>query len=183
MKLHVRVGVALSALALAGLTACGGTPAPGTDSTSPMRSSSSAMPSTSGSGDLHTSSTALGTILVDGAGMTVYFFDRDKAGESASACMGPCASLWPAVSATTATPTVDGVTGTVGTITGTDGNKQVTLNGLPLYTYAADQKDGDTKGQGFGGVWWVIGDNGAKVTSAPADAPATTTPVKVGSGY
>ena len=95
----------------------------------------------------------------------------------------PCASLWPAVSATAATPTVAGVPGTVGTTRGTDGTRQVTPNGLPLSTCAADQKAGDTKGQGFGGVWWVIGANGAKVTSAPADAPATTAPVKVGSGY
>jgi len=176
MKLHARVGLALSAVALAVLTACGSSAAPGTNP-APVNSTSS----TSTSGALHTASTSLGTILVNGAGMTIYFYDQDKAGETSSACTGPCASLWPAVSTTSATPTIMGVTGKVGTITGADGAKQVTLNGLPLYTYTADQKPGDTTGQGYGGIWWVIGANGAKVTAAPA-APSSA-PAHGGGGY
>ncbi|MCQ9164238.1 MULTISPECIES: hypothetical protein [unclassified Arthrobacter] len=139
------------------------------------------MSSTSANGGLHTASTDLGTILVNGAGMTVYFYGPDKAGETSSACTGPCASLWPAVSTTSAAPTIMGVTGKVGTITGVDGAKQVTLNGLPLYTYAADQKPGDTTGQGYGGIWWVVGTNGAKITSAPA--ATSTAPAQGGGGY
>jgi predicted lipoprotein with Yx(FWY)xxD motif len=178
MKLHARVGLALSAVALAALTACGSTTAPGGSATSAPASSSSSTPSTSASGTLHTASTALGTILVNGAGMTVYFYDHDKAGETSSACTGPCASLWPAVSTTSATPTIMGVTGKVATITGVDGAKQVTLNGLPLYTFTADKKAGDTTGQGYGGIWWVIGTNGAKITAASSSAPA-----QGGNGY
>lgn len=83
-------------------------------------------------------------------------------------------------------PTITGVTGTVGTITGVDGAAQVTLNGLPLYTYAADKNPGDVSGQGYGGIWWVIGADGAKVTSAPAVTPTpsvTSAPAQIGSGY
>ncbi|MBW4096307.1 MAG: hypothetical protein HIU81_13555, partial [Acidobacteria bacterium] len=105
-----------------------------------------------------------------------------KVGESASACKGPCASIWPAVT-TTGTPTIAGVTGTVGTIASPSGAKQVTLNGRPLYTYAADQKPGNTTGQGFGGVWWVVSSSGAKVTSAPASTPSDTTTAPAGNGY
>lgn len=178
-----RIGIALSAVALAALTACGSTAAPGGGGTGPGSAPSSAAPA-SVSGSLHTASTSLGTIVVNGAGMTVYFYGADKAGTTSSACTGPCASLWPAVTTSTDHPTIPGVTGTVGTITGVDGAKQVTLNGLPLYTYAADQKPGDTTGQGYRGVWWVIGTNGAKITSAPASAPAgTTAPAQYGSGY
>lgn len=168
MKSHTRVWIAVSALALALLTACGSTNEPA--ASNPAAST----------GELHTASTALGAIVVDGAGLTVYFFDHDTPQEKASTCSGPCASLWPAVSTSSAAPTITGVTGTVGTITGVDGTAQVTLNGLPLYTYAADKSPGDTTGQGYGGIWWVVGADGAKVTAAPASSSA---PAQGGSGY
>ncbi|AIY00187.1 hypothetical protein ART_0588 [Arthrobacter sp. PAMC 25486] len=180
--MKAKIGFALSALALAALTACGSTAGPGGIYNAPGNSAGSSAPSQaqSASGALHTASTSLGTILVNGAGMAVYFYDQDKPNEAVSACTGPCISLWPAVTTTAATPTIHGVTGTVGTITSTDGAKQVTLNGLPLYTYAADKNPGDTSGQGYGGIWWVVDANGAKVMSAPA---ATSAPAQVGSGY
>ncbi|ALX66630.1 COG4315 family predicted lipoprotein [Microbacterium sp. XT11] len=37
-----------------------------------------------------------------------------------------------------------------------DGDKQITLNGWPLYYFAGDEKAGDVKGQGVNGVWWVL---------------------------
>lgn len=177
--MKAKFGIALSALALAALTACGSTTGPGGIYNAPVGSSASA-PAESASSTLHTASTSLGTILVNGAGMTLYFFDHDTPGATASACTGPCISLWPAVTTTSATPAVSGVTGTVGTITGPDGARQITLNGLPLYTYAADKKPGDVTGQGVGGIWWVVDAKGAKVTNAPA---ATSAPAQVGSGY
>ncbi|MBP2414669.1 putative lipoprotein with Yx(FWY)xxD motif [Arthrobacter stackebrandtii] len=161
MKNSTRLWLAGSALALAALTACGGTPGSGGLYGAPGGSSQSQ----AAAGTLHTAGTSPGTILVNGAGMTLYYYDHDTKGESASACTGPCISLWPAVTTTAATPTIEGVTGTVGTITGTGGAKQVTLNGLPLYTFAGDKKPGDTTGQGYGGIWWVVGPDGAKVTS------------------
>jgi predicted lipoprotein with Yx(FWY)xxD motif len=48
------------------------------------------------------------------------------------------------------------VTGEVGTITGVDGETQVTLNGWPLYYYAGDNDPGDTNGQGVNDVGWVL---------------------------
>jgi predicted lipoprotein with Yx(FWY)xxD motif len=144
--------IGVATLVLAG---CASTPAP-----------SSGEPATSG--PLHTASSPLGQIVVDGAGMTAYVFDNDVAGSGSSACTGACATQWPAITSTSATPEVDGITGAVGTIDAANGRKQVTLNGLPLYTYAGDTAAGDTSGQGFGGIWWVVDPTGAEITEAPA---------------
>ena len=173
MNIRTRVSVAiaatsLSALALAGCaatTSTGSTSAgTGTSSSSPAAAAPSSTPSASSV--LATSSTSLGKVVVDGTGMTVYVFDKDTKGATMSACTGSCTGLWPAVETTSATPKVTGVTGTVGTITGTDGKLQVTLDGLPLYTYSGDSAAGDTTGQGVGGIWWAVGADGAKVTAA-----------------
>ena len=59
--------------------------------------------------------------MVDGRGMTVYFYTKDIKGSGTSNCAGGCLALWPAVKASSGTPKVDGVTGTVGTITRDDG--------------------------------------------------------------
>jgi predicted lipoprotein with Yx(FWY)xxD motif len=121
---------------------------------------------------LATAHSDLGTIVVDGARMTVYVFDKDTPNSGKSACSGDCLAKWPAVTSDSDSPTVDGVTGTVGTITRDDGTKQVTLDGLPLYLWANDNAPGDVTGQGVGGVWWVVGADGAKITTAPAAAGA-----------
>jgi hypothetical protein len=64
-----------------------------------------------------------------------------------------------------------------------DGRRQVTYYGHPLYYYVGDKGSGETKGQGlseFGALWYVLSPNGRAVTSAPSTpAPATTEP----SGY
>ncbi len=109
---------------------------------------------------------SLGQIVVDGKGMTAYIFDQDKPGSGKSVCTGDCATAWPAIDAGSATPTVTGVTGKVGTITGTDGDLQVTVNGYPLYTFAQDTAPGDVKGQGLKDVWHVMAADGTEVKDA-----------------
>jgi len=52
-----------------------------------------------------------------------------------------------------------GVTGTLGTITRSNGATQATWNGHPLYTYIGDTGPGTDKGNGLnlsGGVWHAI---------------------------
>jgi predicted lipoprotein with Yx(FWY)xxD motif len=109
---------------------------------------------------LSTASSKLGTIIVDSHGMTVYEFGKDTMGATSSACTGGCAALWPEVHAGTGTPQVSGVTGTVGTITGVDGQKQLTLDGWPLYTFTHDTAPGDTTGQNFMNLWWALTPSG-----------------------
>src|SRR4051794_18593446 len=41
--------------------------------------------------------TALGNVIVDGQGRTLYVFEKDRGG--ASTCSGACASIWPPVAA------------------------------------------------------------------------------------
>ena len=129
---------------------------------------------------LATRQVALGTIVVNGQGMTAYVFDKDTANSGTSACKGPCIALWPAVTSPTASPQVSGVSGKVATIALPNGTRQVTLGGLPLYTYTPGTKPGDIAGQGFGGIWWVVGADGTKISASPS--PATSGPLGQG-GY
>ena len=57
----------------------------------------------------------------------------------------------------------------VATSARSDGKPQVTYNGHPLYLFAADQKAGDTNGQGvnaFGGLWYVLSSSGDEITTS-----------------
>ena len=112
---------------------------------------------------LMTADSSLGTIVVDGDGMTVYMFDNDTQGAGASTCEGECADNWPAVTVDGETPEVEGVTGEVGTITGVDGETQLTLNGWPLYYFIGDAAPGEVKGQGVNDVWWVLTPEGERM--------------------
>ena len=102
--------------------------------------------------------------MVDGKGMSVYYYTKDVKDSGTSACTGGCLDAWPPVLATSDTPTVDGVTGTVGTIATPDGKKQVTINGMPVYYYAKDLAAGDITGQGVGGVWYLVAPSGEMIT-------------------
>jgi predicted lipoprotein with Yx(FWY)xxD motif len=91
-------------------------------------------------------------LLTNSRGLTVYWFAPDTS--TKSACYGSCAAYWPPV---TGTPSAGpGVTGTLGTITRTDGTKQATYDGHPLYTYVADSAPGSASGNNLnlnGGLW------------------------------
>ncbi len=117
--------------------------------------------------------------MVDGQGMTVYYYDKDTKGSGTSACEGECTAAWPAVHAASADPEVDGVTGEVGTITGVDGELQVTVDGRPVYTYAADTGPGDVTGQGVNGVWHVVAPDGTEIMDA-APPPGRATDRRAG---
>ena len=78
--------------------------------------------------------------MVDGQGKTVYTL-TDSAGK-AVACTGPCLTFWPpvlVVAPATATGS-GGVTG-VASVAGTGGT-QVTIKGLPVYTFSGDPGPG-----------------------------------------
>jgi LPXTG-motif cell wall-anchored protein len=97
----------------------------------------------------------LGAYFVDANGMTLYLFKKDS--PNTTVCYSGCAQAWPPLAATGALTLPDGVPGTLGTITRTDGTSQVTYNGTPLYHFAQDKAPGDVKGQGLGSVWYVLG--------------------------
>jgi len=95
------------------------------------------------------------TVLTNARGFTVYTFAADRPGKSN--CYGSCAAYWPPVAGSpSAAP---GIPGTFGTITRTDGTKQVTWNGHPLYTYVGDRGPGQAGGNNLnlnGGVWHEV---------------------------
>jgi predicted lipoprotein with Yx(FWY)xxD motif len=111
-------------------------------------------------------------VVTNAQGFTLYSFAPDTG--TASKCTGACAQIWPPVTGPAAAG--QGVTGTLGTITRSDGAKQITYNGHPLYTYTADTAPGQAKGNGLnvdGGVWH-------EVTASGQAAPAGTSG---GGGY
>lgn len=185
MKQHLGAGLAILALATA-LTGCGGstgtTPAAsspaaggsnsaasstssGTTSSNPSTASASSSQASSAA-ELKTASSSAGSIVVDAKGMSLYFFTKDTKDSGSSACTGSCLVQWPPLTTTSGSPTAEGVTGKLGTITTPDGKKQVTLNGMPLYYFAKDTKAGDVLGQGVGGVWYLSDPSGAMIKAA-----------------
>jgi len=112
--------------------------------------------------DASVTTTSLGKIVVDGKGMSAYFFDRDTANSGSSACAGQCAVIWPAITSTSEVPVVSGITGKVGTIGSTH---QITINGRPIYTYLYDTALGSTNGQGVSNVWYVVSPAGNEMKS------------------
>jgi len=118
-----------------------------------------------------TQNAALGPILVDSKGRTLYRFTKDS--ENTSVCYDQCANVWPPLLVGATDATLDGVGGTVGATVRNDGNRQVTYGGMPLYYYTPDTNPGDTKGQGVGNIWFVVAPVAASAPAAPAPVPAT----------
>jgi predicted lipoprotein with Yx(FWY)xxD motif len=163
------LAAAVAALALAA-AGCGDSGSSGAAAPAP------AVPTATGKA-VSGQATALGTILVDGKGRTVYDFANDKNGTST--CTGACAANWLFVPAPTPLPkSLPGVTGGLGTTTRPDGARQLTVAGHPVYTFVGDSAPGQTNGQGVvlnGGLWTVVSPAGAPLPDARATG-ATTPP-------
>jgi predicted lipoprotein with Yx(FWY)xxD motif len=106
----------------------------------------------------------LGPIVTDKDGLTLYRFDKDTAKPSKSNCDGECAVKWPpALVPDGAQFQLNGVDGTkVSTVTRSDGTKQVTVGGWPLYRFSGDTKSCDINGQGLSGLWFAATATGGK---------------------
>jgi predicted lipoprotein with Yx(FWY)xxD motif len=102
--------------------------------------------------------TGLGSILVGPAGMTLYMFLPDTS--TTSACTGSCASLWPPLTGTLPSLGAGLSASDFGSLTRSDGAKQVTFHGHPLYYYSGDKVAGNTNGQGLLSKWYVLGADG-----------------------
>jgi len=158
----------LAALAVAG---CGGGGKSNASSGPPKTASGQAA-------SVGVSNASLGNILVNSRGRTLYLFSRDSG--TMSECNGACAVNWPPLRAA-GKPTIG--SGAKSTLTSTssrsDGVRQITYNGHPLYLFKGDSKPGDANGEGlnaFGGNWFALSPAGNQV-SAPAASSGG------GSGY
>ncbi len=126
-----------------------------------------------------------GTILTVGSGVTVYRLTSDS--KNKSVCSGTCAKIWPPVvlAAGQKAPVGKGVSG-LGSIKRSDGTRQVTYKGVPLYRFVGDHKAGQATGnvKDTWGQWWVV--NPAHPTAVPTASTSSgggSTPTTVaGSG-
>ena len=202
MFMRVRYFSALAALAVIG-AGCGSS----SSSSSPSSSATSATSASGSSGGAKpgaqpvtiTTKPAkkLGTILAAGnKRLTVYAFAADTG--ASSTCNAACAGVWPPVTGK-AQASGAAVAASLGTITRSDGTKQVTYKGHPLYFYAKDKDNGDAYGQAiksFGAKWYVLTPTGTQVgatlsgtspagKSSSGKPPASTNsaPASQGSNY
>lgn len=98
---------------------------------------------------VETVKTDKGNVLAGEKSMTLYTFKNDK--KDMSNCYDKCATNWPPFFASDK----DKADGAYSIITRKDGKKQWAKDGMPLYYWVKDMKQGDATGDGVGGVWNV----------------------------
>jgi predicted lipoprotein with Yx(FWY)xxD motif len=167
-KIGLLTAIGGIALVLAACSSSGASTAP-----SAAAPSAAASAAAGGGGETYTvevASGALGSYVTGEDGKTLYIFTPD--GSDSSACVDKCAQTWPpfVIEKDDTLAGGSGVTGKLATFARPDGSMQVSLNGHPLYYYAADAKAGDTTGQGVGGKWFVIAPDGSMSSAAPSAA-------------
>lgn len=161
---RVLAPAAAAALALA-LTACGGADPEGGDGSAGGPETLAPPPGTVISAN---STAQLGTVVIDGAGWTLYRFDGDSAQPPVSSCVDACAEAWPPVLAEPESPlSAEGVPPeAIGTLTRPDGEVQLTIGGWPVYRFGGEQAAGATEGHGQDGRWFAVTPEGER-----AEAP------------
>lgn len=121
-------------------------------------------------------SAALGRIVADDEGRTVYLFEKDE--HDQSYCTGACESVWPPVTTKGMPKIQDGIdAGKVTLLKRENGLRQVVYEGHPLYYYQGDTNSGDTNGQEqdqFGAEWYAL---------TPSGDPAHSGAQRGGGGY
>ncbi len=175
----LRAGGGMAAVAVALLlAACGSSGS----STHPATSNSTTKPASARSAGLtiSTAKGSMGTYLTGASGRAVYLFVADKQGKST--CSGTCAQNWPPLTSSSVPKAGSGVNAAdLGTVARSDGTKQVTYKGHPLYYYIGDSGAGMTNGQGstgFGAKWWLVSPSGAAITGSGSSSGGG-----YGSGY
>jgi predicted lipoprotein with Yx(FWY)xxD motif len=132
-----------------------------------------------------TQSKTWGATLTLKGGDTLYRLTKDS--KNKSTCTGKCATVWVPVvlSAGEKAPVGSGVSH-LGSFTRSPGVRQVTYEGIPLYTFAGDKKPGQVTGniKDTWGQWYSI--NPSSPLTPPkkkGSAPTTTTTAGGGIAY
>jgi predicted lipoprotein with Yx(FWY)xxD motif/uncharacterized cupredoxin-like copper-binding protein len=156
---------------------------------------SSSLRTASRSVDVKVAKTNLGPSIVNAKGRTLYLLTADARARGKSACYSACAKAWPPLLTTGKPIAGQGVKGSLlGSVSRTDGTRQVTYKGHRLYLFVKDKAPGQTKGQGikgFGGqactaalatkpcVWYAVSPAGSAIKTVAAPAPRTTVQTKL----
>jgi predicted lipoprotein with Yx(FWY)xxD motif len=127
---------------------------------------------TSGSNTVELTATEneqIGTYVADGAGRTLYRFDKDSNKPPKSNCNGDCQKAWPPLLIKSPGKIFPkGIDPKIlGYVERADGHCQVTINGWPVYYFIADAKPGDLNGQGVNGTWFAVAPDGGKTKAIP----------------
>jgi predicted lipoprotein with Yx(FWY)xxD motif len=103
---------------------------------------------------INLTSDASGTYLTGVGGMALYVYKKDSTQKSACTSSN-CMANWLPFKPTGGKPPQagDGVTGAIATFKRSDGAKQVSYNGQPLYYFAGDTQQGDTNGANVSADW------------------------------
>jgi predicted lipoprotein with Yx(FWY)xxD motif len=188
-RLAAAAGGALCAALLVAACSSGGSSSSSATTTPATTTPAAAAPasnsaSATSSTVIATASSSAGTFLTAGSGRAVYLWTKDTGGMSA--CTGACEGAWPPVVASGAVTAAGSVKASdLGTITRSDGTKQVTYDGHPLYYFSGDSGPGMANGQGsdgFGAKWWLVAPTGGDVTAAVTSFTSTGAGSGSGSG-
>jgi len=173
-----RPKIIIASVAVAAIAAIGGTTAAlASGSSSSAAPASSSAPASSAATVSTAQATVNGkteTILVDGHGMPLYYYQPDTATQSA--VTGQLAVLWPPL--TSSAPTATGLSGKVTAVMDGHGS-QVAYNGHLLYTFVTDSPDHVT-GQGVQNFFVATP---GMATLAGTTAPTPATPANGRYGY
>ncbi len=120
--------------------------------------------------NLHYSSTA-GNYLTNATGFSLYVYKSDVPYSGSSTCYGTCAKIWPPFYVSNLDLPSGLNASSFGTITRTDGTKQTTYLGYPLYTYSYDTQPYQANGQGVAN-FYLISQSGPII---PGVQPVTQT--------
>jgi len=170
-KIWGAAGLAALALTVSACASSGSSSTATSNTPAAGGGSSSSAPAATGGSTVTAKTIGSQQVLTDAQGKTLYWFAIDT--PSKSNCSGQCATFWPPDKGPVTAGS--GVTGTLGTITRSDGTTQATYLGHPLYTYAGDSGPGQNKGNGLnisGGLWWEMTVSGS---TPPAGSAAATT--------
>ena len=150
-----------------------GDAAPAATASSDPATSAPADSHDSGSGDMAMATTTMlmakamkgmGSVVTDDKGMTLYRSDMDQATPSMSMCSGDCTKTWMPVMAQDSVQTMGVEKSLLGSVNRSDGMKQLTLGGWPLYRYMGDTKAGQMNGQAKDDQWFAVTPSGKKST-------------------
>ena len=117
-----------------------------------------------------------GSVIADASGRILYRYTPDH--KNVSTCTSSCLSYWPKalVKATARVTAGAGLKqAMLGTIKATNGMRQLTYGGFPLYRYVGDSKAGQINGEGTQHTWYVVNASGALVKKEIASGGGTTT--------
>ena len=111
--------------------------------------------------------TSVGKVLVENSGFTVFRFTRDASNKNACMSIGKCSQTWPSLTSTVTPTAGPGVKASLlSTIRLSNGSKQVTYAGHPLYRYSLAGEAAETSYVGaneFGGTWDGVSVSGGLV--------------------